>query len=68
MRREGFGPTIPVFERKTVHALDRVATVIGLKEYLVFYGTQIFIIDPIIGLCPEPDESGPRPLFLHLRV
>jgi hypothetical protein len=27
----GFGHTIPVFEReKTVHALDRAATVIGL--------------------------------------
>jgi hypothetical protein len=30
MSRVGFEPTIPVFERtKTVHALDRVATVIG---------------------------------------
>jgi hypothetical protein len=30
MPRVGFEPTIPVFERaKTVHALDRVATVIG---------------------------------------
>jgi hypothetical protein len=31
MRRVGFDPTIPVFQReKTVHALDRAATVIGL--------------------------------------
>jgi hypothetical protein len=31
MLRLGFEPTIPVFERaKTVHALDRAATVIGL--------------------------------------
>jgi hypothetical protein len=30
----GFEPTIPVFERaKTVHALDRVATVIGHVWY-----------------------------------
>jgi hypothetical protein len=30
MPRLGFDPTIPVFERaKTVHALDRAATVIG---------------------------------------
>jgi hypothetical protein len=28
----GFEPTIPVFERaKTVHALDRAATVIGIS-------------------------------------
>jgi hypothetical protein len=32
MPRVGFEPTIPVFERaKTVHALDRAATVIGLQ-------------------------------------
>jgi hypothetical protein len=31
----GFEPTIPVFERpKTVHALDRAATVIGFKDLL----------------------------------
>jgi hypothetical protein len=31
MPRVGFEPTIPVFERaKTVHALDRAVTVIGL--------------------------------------
>jgi hypothetical protein len=30
MHRVGFEPTTPVFERaKTVHALDRAATVIG---------------------------------------
>jgi hypothetical protein len=29
----GFEPTIPAFERaKTVHALDRVATVIGIRH------------------------------------
>jgi hypothetical protein len=33
MRRVGFEPTIPVFERaKTVHALDRAATVIGCSK------------------------------------
>jgi hypothetical protein len=34
----GFEPTIPVFERtKTVHALNRAATVIGGKTCLVLY-------------------------------
>jgi hypothetical protein len=33
MPQVGFEPKIPVFERpKTVHALDRAATVIGKKE------------------------------------
>jgi hypothetical protein len=33
----GFEPTIPVFERaKTVHALDRAATVIGSCRYTKF--------------------------------
>jgi hypothetical protein len=31
MHRDGFEPTIPVFEQaKTVHAIDRAATVISL--------------------------------------
>jgi hypothetical protein len=35
MPRVEFEPTIPAFERtKTVHALDRAATVIGLYEYI----------------------------------
>jgi hypothetical protein len=35
MPRVGFEPTIPVFERtKTVHALDRAATVIGRPQTL----------------------------------
>jgi hypothetical protein len=34
MSEVGFEPTIPAFEReKTVHALDRAATVIGLKSH-----------------------------------
>jgi hypothetical protein len=34
MPQVGFDPTIPVFERaKTVHVLDRVATVIGVKVH-----------------------------------
>jgi hypothetical protein len=34
----GFEPTIPVFElAKTVHALDRAATVIGASQSLVHY-------------------------------
>jgi hypothetical protein len=37
MPRVGFEPTIPVFERaKTVHALGRAATVIGIA----YYGTS----------------------------
>jgi hypothetical protein len=32
-----FEPTIPVFERaKTVHALDRAATVIGSLHYITY--------------------------------
>jgi hypothetical protein len=39
MPLEGFEPTIPVFERaKTVHALDRAATLIGLS---FIYGIMI---------------------------
>jgi hypothetical protein len=35
MRQVGFEPTIPVFERaKTVHALNRATTVIGLLEFV----------------------------------
>jgi hypothetical protein len=34
MSQMGFEPTILAFERaKTVHALDRAATVVGLKLY-----------------------------------
>jgi hypothetical protein len=37
MARMGFEPTIPVFERaKTVHALDRAATVIGLAMVSIY--------------------------------
>jgi hypothetical protein len=50
MPRMEFEPTIPVFERaKTVHALDRAATVIGyfyrqgLKTYAEFYFTTLKI-------------------------
>jgi hypothetical protein len=40
MPQEGLEYTIPVFERaKTVHALDRAATVIGIK---ITYSVQIF--------------------------
>jgi hypothetical protein len=34
----GFDPTITAFERaKTVHALDRAATVIGIKVHWLLY-------------------------------
>jgi hypothetical protein len=37
MPEVGFEPTIPVFERaKTVHALDRATTVIGIMDLNVF--------------------------------
>jgi hypothetical protein len=40
MRRVGFEPTIPVFERaKTVHVLDRAATVISHKS---IYNRKIY--------------------------
>jgi hypothetical protein len=36
MPQVGFEPTIPVFKRaKTVHALDRAPTVIGIQVYIV---------------------------------
>jgi hypothetical protein len=38
MPRVGFEPTIPAFERaKTVHALDRAATVIGCNLNTTLY-------------------------------
>jgi hypothetical protein len=44
MPQVGFERTIPVFERaKTVHALDRAATVIGQK-YNIPENNSIFLI------------------------
>jgi hypothetical protein len=41
MPRVGFEPTIPAFERaKTVHALDRATTVIGLPSVYVITKTE----------------------------
>jgi hypothetical protein len=38
MPQVGFEPMIPVFERvKTVHALDRVSTLIGIYSVLIDY-------------------------------
>jgi hypothetical protein len=38
MTQVGFEPTIPLFERaKTVHALDRAATVMGSYIYIKRY-------------------------------
>jgi hypothetical protein len=37
MPQMGFEPTIPVFElTKTVHALDRAATVIGRQQFWIW--------------------------------
>jgi hypothetical protein len=44
MPRVGFEPTVPVFERgKTVHALDRAATVIGLTQNMAFIFETVLI-------------------------
>jgi hypothetical protein len=46
MPRVGFEPTIPVFERaKTVHALDRAATVIGVLQPRMVNPTQTLVMD-----------------------
>jgi hypothetical protein len=37
MTRVGFKPTTPAFKRaKTVHVLDRAATVIGIIYYIIY--------------------------------
>jgi hypothetical protein len=42
MLRVGFEPTIPMFERaKTVHALDRAATLIG-RHTITLHKYQLF--------------------------
>jgi hypothetical protein len=46
MTRVGFEPTIPAFERaKTVHALDRAASVIvmQLQGHFVFVGRRCLV-------------------------
>jgi hypothetical protein len=52
----GFEPTIPASERaKTVHALDRSATVIGLKDITIIINIiTIFIIILIIIIYRHP--------------
>jgi hypothetical protein len=51
MPRMGFELTIPVFKRaKTVHALDRAATVIGIATYRI--GTNSALYSISILLCP----------------
>jgi hypothetical protein len=44
MSRVGFEPTIPAFKRaKTVHALDRAATVFGkIKIYTTIFFPRLF--------------------------
>jgi hypothetical protein len=50
MPRVGFEPTIPVFElEKTVHALDRAATVIGTLTYTEFKFSKIH--DCVLKIC-----------------
>jgi hypothetical protein len=74
----GFEPATPVFEpSKTVHALDRTATVIGLHIYysvsfpLMFFGhcgtnsseTTKHII--LLGIIPHFDMATVRTLWLE---
>jgi hypothetical protein len=48
MSRVGFERTIPVFERgKTVHDLDRAATVIGPKSKLI----SVKLIEKVLAFC-----------------
>jgi hypothetical protein len=52
MPRVGLEPTIPVSERaKTVHALDRAATVIGLiaLQYNVTVYTSMYVMMALYG-------------------
>jgi hypothetical protein len=51
MPQEGFEPTVPVFERaKTVHVLDRAATVIGsLYMYLLQTLVYQFVVQNLIA-------------------
>jgi hypothetical protein len=48
MPRVGFEPTTPVFERaKTIHALDRASTVIGLINLRVTIIGRAFLDEPL---------------------
>jgi hypothetical protein len=45
MPKVGFQPTIPKFERaKTVHALDRAATVIGDYTFIKYKSSKIVLL------------------------
>jgi hypothetical protein len=49
MPRVGLEPTIPVFEGvKTVHALDRAATLIGFSSYSVPILNTNFLINSTV--------------------
>jgi hypothetical protein len=66
----GFKPTTPVFERtKTVHALDRVTTLIGaVMESTVYnYFTSRCYISLMINVFPQLFISLPSTLMSHLR-
>jgi hypothetical protein len=52
MPRVGFEPTIPVFEQaKTVHALDRVATVIDFTLSLGGHKYRYIVLQ--VGCCTQ---------------
>jgi hypothetical protein len=73
MPRVGFEHTIPVFERaKTVHALDRAATAIGLRDTWKVHSW------PCVSSILQPDSKvmyaqgwatklalAPRPLMIY---
>jgi hypothetical protein len=56
MPRVGFEPTIPVFERaKMVHALDRVANVIGFiyfntNKFCMFPAQCVYVFHTVLGI------------------
>jgi hypothetical protein len=65
MNQVGFEPTIPVFEwAKTVHALDRVATAIGIT---ILYQYKIFsLVIKELLILTETLASQPSSLSLLL--
>jgi hypothetical protein len=77
MPEVGFEPTIPVFEQgKTIHGLDRAATVIGCVLYAPCQLYRIIIIIIIVedyklshlyaDFCPAFSYSSPLPILLSV--
>jgi hypothetical protein len=61
MSRDGFEPTIPVFERaKVFHALDRAATVIGPKFHK---DKEIFLLVSVYNINYPRTHNGLKDFF-----